>query len=215
MKKLKYFALFVLLIVIPFNTKAACSSQEKARLKKIVSNINISYDYEITGNDAFFSVKFSNLNPELYFKNPSGNIHQIYSLENNELVLYNYADGGSYNFKFYGVNSCSGEEIGNLYVTLPSYNPLYQLSVCDNAKEYKLCQKWVKHSLNRIEFEKKVNEYKNSNGIIDDSEINKQISVIDFAMSFIKMYGLYIVIVIVVIIFVVKFIRYKKDSFGF
>ena len=41
------------------------------------------------------------------------------------------------------------------------------------------------------------------------------ISVIDFIMNFIRMYGLYVIIGIAIIIIIIKIIRYKKDSFGF
>lgn len=215
MRKLECFLLFMFILLIPYNANALCSSQEKARLKKLVSNINISYDYKIINNDAVFQIKFSNVSPELYFKDANENVYRTYSWEENEIILYDYPDGSSNNFIFYGNTTCGGDKIGNTYVNLPTYNPFYQLSVCDNAKEYKLCQKWVKHSLNRSEFIDKVKEYKATNGIIDDSEINKQISVIDFAVSFIRMYGIYIIIGVAIIIFIVKFIRYKKDTFGF
>ena len=212
-KKIKYL-LILLLIMLPNSAKAICSSSDRARLKKIISNINISYDYEIVKNNAKFSIKFSNLSPEIYFTDQFGNYYTQYDA-NNEIVLNNFSDGKSYTFTFYATNTCSREKISNLYVTTPTYNPYYKLSVCDNAREFELCQKWVSHSLTRDEFIDKVNEYKNKNGIIDDSEINKKISVIDFAMSFIRMYGLYIAGAIIVIIIVIKFIRYKRDTFGF
>ena len=212
-KKFKYL-LVLLLCLLPISTKALCTSSDKARLKKIISNINISYDYEMVRNNAIFSIKFNNLSPELYFTDQFGNYYTQYG-DNNEIVLNNFSDGKSYMFAFYGVNSCTNEKVGNLYVTTPTYNPYYKLSVCDNAREFELCQKWVSHSLSRDEFINKVNEYKNKNGIIDDSEVNKTISVIDFAISFIRMYGLYIAGAIIIVIIVIKFIRYKKDKFGF
>lgn len=212
-KKFKYL-LVLLLCLLPISAKALCTSSDKARLKKIISNINISYDYEMVRNNAIFSIKFNNLSPELYFTDQFGNYYTQYG-SNNEIVLNNFSDGKSYMFTFYGINSCSNEKVGNLYVTTPTYNPYYKLSVCDNAREFELCQKWVSHSLSRDEFINKVNEYKNKNGIIDDSKVNKTISVIDFAISFIRMYGLYIAGAIIIIIIVIKFIRYKKDTFGF
>lgn len=215
MKWFKYIVILILLCLIPNNASASCSSTDKARLKKIISNINISYDYQMAQDNAIFSIKFSNLNPELYFQDPFGNVYRTYDLNNNEIVLNNYSDGQSYTFTFYGANSCINQNVGNLYVTTPTYNHFYKLSVCDNAREFELCQKWVSHSLSRNEFVKKVNEYKEKNGVLDNTEVNKKISVIDLAMSFIRMYGLYIVIGVAVIIIIVKFIRYKKDTFGF
>lgn len=215
MKKISFLFVTLFLCFIPNNIKAYCTSSDKAKLKKIVSNVNISYDYEIVNYKAKFKITFNNLTPDIYFKDPYGNIYRTYDLENNEVVLYNYSDGNSYAFNFYGANSCGSEKISTLYVTTPTYNPYYQYSVCDNAREYELCQRWASHSLSRSEFIKSVKEYKEKNGIIDDTDIKKDISYIDFTISFIKMYGLYILGGIVIVIITVKIIRYKKDSFGF
>lgn len=215
MKKKVYFLIVLFLFIFPNNVEASCTSLEKARLKKMVSNVNISYDYEMVSGKAIFSIKFNNLSPEFYFTDPYKNSYRIYNMEDNEIVLKGYADGKSYSFNFFGISSCGSQKIATLYATTPTYNPYYKLGVCDNAKEYELCQKWVSHSLNRVEFIEKVKEYKNSKGIIDESEVHKEISIMDFAMSFIRMYGVYVAIGIAVIIFIIKFIRYKKDTFGF
>lgn len=216
MKKFKRILILLILCLLPIKVHASCTSEERARLKKMVSNINVSYDYQMIGGNPIFSIRFSNLNPELYFMDPFENYYQVYDLENNEIVLNNYADGKSYTFNFYGgINACGGINVGRLYVTTPTYNPYYQLTVCDDAREYDLCQKWVSHSLSKNEFVDKVNEYKEKKGIIDNSEVKKKISFIDLAFSFLRMYGLYIVIGIVIIIIVIKVIRYKKDTFGF
>lgn len=213
-KRFKYIIILILLLLLPNNINAACSSSDKARLKKIISNINVSYDYQMVQDNAIFSIKFSNLHPEIYFKDSYGTYYRQYD-ENNEIILYNFVDGKSYTFTFYGVGTCAGENVGNLYVNIPMYNPYYKMSVCDDAKEFELCQKWVSHSLSRSQFIEKVNEYKSKKIVIDNNDVNKKISVIDFAMSFIRMYGLYILIGIVLIIIIIKFVRYKKDTFGF
>lgn len=213
MKKFKYILILLFLCLIPNKIEASCTSLEKARLKKIVSNINISYDYEIVDNDAVFSIKLNNLNSEIYFIDLNGKLYQPY--DNEEVVLENYEDGKSYTLSFYGTDTCLNKNVGNLYINTPSYNPYYKLTVCDNAREFELCQRWASHSLTLFQFKEKVNEYKKIKGIIDDSEVKKEISIIDFAFSFIRMYGIYIAIGIAVIIFIIKFIRYKKDSFGF
>lgn len=213
MKKFKYILILLFLCLIPNKIEASCTSLEKARLKKMVSNINISYDYEIINNDAVFSIKLNNLNREIYFIDSYGKFYHAY--DNNEIVLNNYADGGSYTFNFYGESDCANQNVGKLYINTPKYNPYYKLSICDNAKEFELCQRWASHSLTITEFAKQVDDYKKKNGIIDDTEIKKEISIIDFIFSFIRMYWIYITITIVLIIIVIKFIRYKKDSFGF
>lgn len=213
MRKLKKFIVMLLICLMPISVNAACTSSEKARLKKIISNVNISYDYTANRYNAYFNIKVNNLTSDIYFIDSYG---KTYSGDlNGEANLSNYPSGNSYSLSFYGSNSCFGEKISTLYVTTPTYNPYYLNSVCDDAKEYELCQKWASHSLNKIEFVQKVKEYKEKKGIIDDSDIKKDISYIDFTISFIKSYGIYILGIVLVIIIVIKIVRYKKDSFGF
>ena len=216
MKRTGLLLILTLLFLMPINVNALfCSSKERSDLKKIISNINVSYDYSITSNNAIFSIKFNNVSPELYMKDQYKHTYYFNNLNNNEFVLPNYSDGKSYRFDFYGVKICPNEKIGSLYATTPSCNPFYKLYVCDDAKEYELCQKWSSHSLSRSEFIEKVKQYKASKNLIDDTKTNKKISVIDFIMNFIRMYGLYVIIGIAIIIIIIKIIRYKKDSFGF
>lgn len=213
MRKAKIFIVMLLICLMPISVNAACTSSEKARLKKIISNVNISYDYTANRYNAYFNIKVNNLTSDIYFIDSYG---KTYSGDlNGEANLSNYPSGNSYSLSFYGSNSCFGEKISTLYVTTPTYNPYYLNSVCDDAKEYELCQKWASHSLSKIEFVQKVKEYKEKKGIIDDSDIKKDISYIDFTISFIKSYGIYILGIVLVIIIVIKIVRYKKDSFGF
>ena len=216
MKKTGLLLILTLLFLLPINIRVlACSSKERSNLKKIISNINISYDYSIIKNNAIFSIKLNNLNSKLYMKDQFGHTYYFNNLSNNELVLPNYSDGKSYRFDFFGLDSCGDENVGSLYVTTPNYNFYYKLDVCDDAKEYELCQKWASHSLSRSEFIEKVKQYKASKNLIDNTKANKKISVIDFIMNFIRMYGLYVIIGIAIIIIIIKIIKYKKDSFGF
>ena len=213
MKNIKYVIFLLLILIIPKKIDAACFTDDNARLKEIISNVNISYDYEIVNNKAIFSIKFTNVVPEIFFRDSLGNSY--YGDENNEVVLYNYPDGQSYTFAFYGLYDCSNNSVMIRYVNIPTYNAFYKLNVCKGAEEYKLCQKWVSHSLTRKEFIKNVEKYKNNEIIVDDSKPDKMFSAIDFAVSFIKMYGLYILGGILIIIIVVKIVKYKKDTFGF
>ena len=214
MRKLWGFIIFIALIfMFPMKINASCNNETKARLRKIVSNVNISYEYQMIRNTAVFSLKFNNVFSDIYFKDQYGN--NYYGDIDGETTLYNYPSGKSFTFTFYGTNDCKLEEVGKLYATTPAYNPYYQLSVCNDVPEFDLCQKWSSHSLNREQFIKEVNEYKNKQNIIDDSPIDKNISVIDFLFNFFKLYGIYVLIGIVIVIIVIKYINYKRDTFGF
>ena len=76
MKKISFLLITLFLCFIPNNIKAYCTSSDKAKLKKIVSNVNISYDYEIVNYKAKFKITFNNLTPDIYFK-----IHMVIYIE--------------------------------------------------------------------------------------------------------------------------------------
>lgn len=194
------------------NAFALCSYSDKSILKKITSNVNTSYDYTISeGNRAVFTITISNV-LYVYLKDEKGIFH--YPDQNNQIILNGYSSGQTYNFTFYGNTSCLGEKISNLYVNTPTYNPYSTDSVCDNAKEYELCQKWVKHGLSREEFVKNVEEYKYERDSVDDEEIEKGFSLIDFIINLFTniFFDIGLIIFIIIIVIIVKKINNKKYS---
>ena len=63
---MKILLLFIL-TVIPVNIHAlyACPYETASRLKSLASNITTSYDYEIVGEDAIFTIQFANFYKDL------------------------------------------------------------------------------------------------------------------------------------------------------
>lgn len=215
-KILRITFLCVFSFLLPIQIKALCDTSELARLKELASNINTSYDYRIENSKAYFDIIFNNVFSDLILVDPNGNQYYYDNYNKGQFIFNNYAQNNKYKFDIYSNSeSCYDEYVSTIYVNTPTYNPYYQLSVCDDAKEYELCQRWVSHSLNRLEFIENVNNYKiEKNKTIIDEDNNK-ISTITYVFNFIRMYALHIIIGISIIIIIIKFIRYKKDSFGF
>lgn len=216
-KTLKIFFMMFLFCILPINTKAIswCSNNEKASLKKLATNINVSYNYKINNNKATFDVTISNLLPNMYFIAEDGNKYYSNTTNNGEITFYNLVQGHSFRFDVYGNGVCDDELLYTFYATTPTYNRFYNLNVCENAKEYKLCQRWVKHELTQNEFINEVKNYINDRDKNINIEEENKINPFSYVLNFIQMYYIHIIVIIAVIIITIKFIKYKKDTFGF
>ena len=134
--------------------------------------------------------------------------------ESTHVVLSNLQDGQTYKIDVYANGGvCANEYLHTIYINTPKYNKYYTYDVCDDAKEYKLCQRWATHSFNSMEFVENVNEYKMERDkiVVSDEEENKMTYILDFFRD----YYMYIILGVVIVIVIIKYIRYKRDSFGF
>lgn len=154
-------------------TYGGCNYSDVSRMKNIVSNINISYDYKIINNEAYFSITLNNLTGEIYFYDTTTKINYYYNNTNNgEITISGYKLYPG-NYRFYSnKKECYGTYLGSKYYDFPSYNIYYKDPLCSDIPNYSLCQKWVYVKYSRDEFEEKVYEYKESKNISGEKEIN-------------------------------------------
>ncbi len=221
MKRIMKILLLFILTVIPVNIHAlyACPYETASRLKSLASNITTSYDYEIVGEDALFTIQFANFYKDLIIRDVTNNV--LYepdtSKDMSELTLNGFQDGQTYQFEVYtGVTDCTEEVLFVIYVNLPTYNPYYQESVCSDVPDYQLCQKWSNHGLSKEEFISQVNRYKESlkQEPIEDT-VEEDDSQLPYLLEF---YLNYYYIILPLIILGGGYIIYynrKKDTFGF
>ena len=150
-------------------TYGGCDYSLVARMKSIVNNINLSYDYKIVDNQVSFSVTLNNLTDDIYFKDTnSGNIYYYNSTNNGEITIDNYP-GFSGSYKFYSNNNdCRGISLGSKYYSFPIYNKYYNDPLCKDIPNYSLCQKWSNVNYSQEEFEKLVSEYLNTEDEVED-----------------------------------------------
>lgn len=121
--------ILVLILLVPtVKVKAlSCSYSELARLKKIASNVNISYDYIEQDNNVTFTVTLNNLNEEIYFVDMTD--YQTYNYENEELTISGYRSGQTVRYVFYATDSrCQQEALYTARVSFPSYNRILSRS---------------------------------------------------------------------------------------
>ena len=227
----KIIVVFILLLLIPITKVegAVCSYSEIARLKKIASNVTVSYDY-IENNSSVVCnfllklqlicyLKFYNiyyLNDELYFVDQSN--YQRYNYTEEELTISNYRSGQTIRYVFYATDpDCDDTPLYTARVILPTYNQYYKDEVCNGIENYSLCQKWSSHNLTYTNFVQKVNEYKNSLNsptIPVEPSMPVEVSITQLIVDFLLDYYIYIVIILLLALIGFLSIRKKDDIYS-
>ena len=215
---MKKILVFVIFMILPLSIKAisyrGCDTSEIARMKALVNNINISYDYQM--NDSpIFTITINNLTSDIYFVDSRNNNEYHYSDSNNgEISIGGYGSGDSGRYKFYAdKNDCYKLNLGSKYYSLPSYNYYYNDPLCDGL-DINLCNRWGSNSYSRAEFENLINEYLNSKKEYVDEDITHTKTLIDVIMEFYIKYYIYILLSIILICSLIIFIDRKKNRFN-
>lgn len=211
----------IVLFVISFNVEAltygGCEYSVISRLKSLVSNVNISYDYYIKDNSAYFNINISNIVPGFYFVDPNTNLKYDYSKSTDgEITIYDVQKTTG-NYKFYSnLSECYGVKLGNIYYTLPTYNNYYADPICENNRNFSLCQKWVKVNYSYNQLSEKINNYNKKDEQIQENEnietTYKQ-NYLDAIVKFYIKYYYFILIGIIVVCVTLMIISKKRNSF--
>ena len=173
-----------------------CSCTEKANYSKLASNVKVTYEeYEEVTDDTsdlpsyamddrgtkitYFKVKVLNVTDDLYVK-----------LENSvnketKYITYKDTDEGTYTLDWIDLDNvatltytiyasektiCSGEKLKTGTLTLPRYNEYHDMLVCEDIKDFYLCEKYVAIPDENGYFSKKIEEYKKTLGKDDNGD---------------------------------------------
>lgn len=215
-----------MLFVIPSHALAsdddafACSNQVASRYKQIASNVNVSTTYREENGGIKFQVVITNLTPDIVIQDLTRGTYYNYGMNANnpsEVVIDGYEPGRAYRFVAYATNQddCEYGELYTYYVNTPSYNPYYNDEVCKDAKEYKLCQKWLKTTLSHDEFVKQVTAYKDSLKKNEQTKVKGvETPTFNLAQFLIDYYYIFLIIIILFCIGAIYW-NEKHDTFGF
>lgn len=214
------FLFFILSYVIVFDVAAlsygGCEYSQISRLKSFVSNINISYDYYILDNKAYFNITLNNIVPGMYFvDSKTGNIYNYSNTIGGEITLTNYTNTNG-RFSFYSeLSACYGVKLGNKYYNLPNYNTYYVDPLCDKNRNSTLCQKWSNVNYSYSDFKKMIDEYNQDTEAQEKEEIKitYEKTFIDILVKFYTEYYYFVLIGIIVICNIVIIINKKKNRF--
>ena len=196
-------------------TYGGCDYSVVSRMKSMVTNINLSYDYKIVDNEALFSVTINNLTDEMYFYDTVTNKYYYYRDSNNgEITINNYkVNSGTYKF-YSNLDACHGISLGNKYYTFPKYNKYYVHELCSDISNYSLCQKWSDVNYSEEEFKKMVLEYKNQIEEPDEEAVvNIEKTITDKIIEIYINYYYYFLGAIILICSVTIIINNRKNKF--
>lgn len=209
--------LILTFFLLPSSISASifCTYDTKSYLKKMASNINLSYDYVEQEEKAIFKITFSNVYKEFYLKEvKTGQVYYPDTTKDlSEIEVNNYNSGKSYQFEVYTNRvDCEDEILATFYASLPYYNPYYKEDVCTNLN-YELCSKWSQHNLSKEQFIENVTKYKES---LKQEEIEIPLEEENKLPYLLEFYLNYYYIILPIIIIGLSYIIYlhnKKDSF--
>ena len=198
-------------------TYGGCEYSQISRLKSIVSNVNISYDYYVHNSSAYFNITLSNLVPEIYFVDTKNDKTYTYSdTKNGEIVIYGnkYTDGS---YKFYSaLASCRGIKLGTKYYKLPRYNIYHDNKICEGIENYSLCKKWANISYSYYELENLINKYKNGENdekVEENQTVIYEKSIVDYIVEFYIKNYYFILLGIILICIIIMIINRKRNKF--
>ena len=210
-----------IMLTLNINVKAltygGCEYSQITRLKSIVSNINISYDYYINNDNAYFNITLNNLVPEIYFVDVKNDKTYTYNNTINGEITINgnkHIDGS---YKFYSaIASCKGVSLGTKYYKLPKYNTYHNSNMCKGIENYSLCKKWADISYSNYEVEELIKRYKAGYTNSDDGNERQVIyekGVFDYIIDFYVKYYYIILMIIIIICTLIMLIKRKRNKF--
>lgn len=192
-----------------------CEYSRISKLKSYVTNVNVLYNYRLSGNSPIFSVTLTNITPEMYFIDSySGETYFYNNTNAGEITITNYyGNGGQYNF-YSNIGECYGIKLGTKYYKFPTYNVYYGSEVCKDIPEYSLCQKWIDNNYDYYTFYRLASEYKES--LKKEDKVSNQTykkTVLDNIVDFYINNYMYFLGIIVIICATIILIDRKKNRF--
>lgn len=220
--KRKLLFLVIILMCINCNCKAlsygGCSYSEVSKLKAFVSNVNMSYDYYILNNKAYFNLTINNIVPNIYFIDLyTGKTYNYSDTNDGEITLYDYSIfKGSINF-YSGLEKCYGIKLGTKYYKFPQYNIYYEDPLCLENKNFSLCQKWQKTTYSYSELKNKIEEHNKiieNEQIEDKTQVEYEKTILDKFVEFYTKYYYILLSGIIFICVIIMIVSSKKNRFN-
>lgn len=158
MKRILY-GLIIGFCLIPNIVNALeCSTADRERLQKLANNISVAIEEYEENGDIGFVATFTGVSKDVRIFN--NRVMYYYRNDTNDYIGYFTVQplyvGNVYEFTVNGNTTCVDYNFRTITINVPNYNQYYNDPICENAREYKLCQKWINNS--DLSYEKFVSE---------------------------------------------------------
>lgn len=197
MKKYILAILISFFLFVPSSKALLCRNTDKVKYSDMAKNVSVNYEYEEHDNDINFNIKISNIPEGFSITDFKRGI--IYDYSSSELTLP--ADKNTtYVFNVTIPNNpCHMETLYKHYITIPPYNPYYKDEVCNDVKDYKLCDKWINIMYSYENWKDKVLKYKATLNNEKPEEEVVEDSLLDKIINFYVKYYIYILPTLVIL----------------
>ena len=198
----KYISFFLLLLLLPmWRVKGACTNAQIVRLNQLAKNITTSYQYYTVNGGVEFRITLTNLTKDLLVYDKVQ--REEYTNKNGELTISGYKPGTMVRYLVLAKDEkCTDQNLMNIYVNLPSYNPYYGDLLCKQLADYKFCQKWIAMPFSYEEFKKNVQaeiDSRNKKEATKNAKITESYSIFEILFKFYLEYY-YILLPLIIII---------------
>lgn len=214
MKK-KIIIILFMMFILKSNVLAlkygGCEYSDVSRMKQLVTNINVTYNYRIVNNIAYFDVTLSNITDEMYIvDNVTHNIY--HNPGTGEITIPNFTSK-SVTFSVYSNRSdCRSLFLGSKYAQFPTYNKYYTSKMCEGINEFTYCKKWVPKAYTEAEIKKAIEDYYNKPKPEEEpiEYIEKKTLLDKLIEIYVKYYILILSTIIIIGLALIEIIRKKK-----
>ena len=236
-KKIFLFIICFIGLINNVQAESLCSYEEQRKLEEESANIKIVYEpiEEEIGDDIDgveinrrIKVTIYNIGENVYLILKDDSVDENNCFNCGKTINYEDTENGVYTFDWkefsevanFTINvyssintNCPDEMYKTLYLSLPRFNNYSQYGICDELKEFYLCQEYVLFdNIAKDEFLTQVYKYKNKTISEEGEEIKE--STLDKIFIFINDYKLIIIggfVVVGGISFVIYIITTKKQ----
>lgn len=205
--------------VVFARSKTSCDYTLLANLKKLASNINVTYTYYIKDNEAYFDITLTNLQENIYFTDNYNRTYYYSNTLGGVITIPGYKSG-KVTFTFYSNDSeCLNEKLSVKYANLPYYNSFYNYEECKGIEEFSLCQKWTENNYGYDEFIQQTDIYKynkNRNKIDNNEIIEKKLfeKIVDLYLTYYYIITPLFILAVLGIMYSIKYIKYRLNRFN-
>lgn len=163
MKRLIFSCIFLICYFFPFVSAEAeiCDDNHVANLKKIASDVEVSYEYLQNDNIVnIYNVAFTGVIEDFII---FGDEKQYSYSDFSDGILSIQKRSGTYQFKFYS-DTCPNILLTTKTVELPKFNTYSLTSECKQLKDYDLdvCDEWYQSEITDEVFYSMIDKYINN-----------------------------------------------------